>query len=192
MSAGFMTLLLRMSDVDIANYMKFVDNLDTDDEYEILLRTIDYLSFHGPNRYEAKSHADNGQNAYVYYFTEESTDEILKSCHGFELGFVFDNIDSEQVADLNKAKQLSAIMQQMWINFAKTGNPSIKKGEVPGVDDIKWDKYTSDNHNVMVLNSENPHQQVDPIQSNIDLIGNLFWDRYKVPDYDKLIYYGIE
>ena len=186
MSADFMTLFLRMSEEDRKNYIEFLGNLDTDDDYEMLLRTIDYVAFHGPNRYEAKTHADHGQNAYVYYFTEESTNMELLSYHGFELEFVFDNIDSKEVADIKKAEKLSDIMQQMWVNFAKSGDPSIKEGDLPGVGAIKWDKYTSENHNVMVLNSENPHQQVDPIQSNLDLIGNLFWTRYNVPNYENL------
>ena len=47
------------------------------DEYNKLLQFINYRSFHCPARLEAETHAANGQNAYVYYFTEEANDLLM-------------------------------------------------------------------------------------------------------------------
>lgn len=75
-------------------------------------------------RLEAETHAANGQNAYVYYFTEEANDPDPLSYHGYGLGFVLGNADEASAKDIPAAYRLSEIMQQMRVNFAKTGDPS--------------------------------------------------------------------
>ena len=153
--------------------------MQTADEYDNLLQFINYRSFHCPARYEAKTHAANGQNAYVYYFTEESNDPERLSDHGYDLGFVLGNVEEDRAKDIPAAWKLSEIMQQMWVNFAKTGDPSLNEGEVEGVDAIRWDKYQADDYKVMVLDSQGCQMESDPIREGSDLIEDLFWLRIK-------------
>ena len=112
--------LSKMDDGQKAIYDTFMSAQDGD-EYNKLLQFINYRSFHCPARLEAETHAANGQNAYVYYFTEEANDPDLLSCHGYDLGFVLGNVDEASAKDIPAAYRLSGIMQQMWVNFAKTG-----------------------------------------------------------------------
>lgn len=70
-------------------------------------------------------------------------------------------------------------MQQMWVNFAKTGDPSLKSGDVDGVGNIKWDKYNDDNCPVMVLDSESTRLEDNPIKEQAELLEDLFWLRIK-------------
>lgn len=170
--------LADMNDDQKERFEKFM-SLQKGDEYNNLLQFINYRSFHCPSIYEAKTHSARGQNTYVYYFTEESNDEDLLSCHGFDLGFTLGNVEEDKVKDIPSAYKLSEIMQQMWVNFAKTGDPSLKSGDVDGVGDIKWDKYNDDNCPVMVLDSESTRLEDNPIKEQAELLEDLFWLRIK-------------
>ena len=172
------TMLAKMDEDQKARYEKFM-SLQEGDEYNKLLQYINYIAFHCPSRYEAKTHAANGQNTYVYYFTEESNDPVRLSDHGYDLGFVLGNVEENRAKDIPAAWKLSEIMQQMWVNFAKTGDPSLNEDEVEGVDAIKWDKYQADDYKVMVLDSQGCQPENDPIREGSDLIEDLFWLRIK-------------
>ena len=168
----------KMSDDERARFEQFETSL-TGDEYDTMLEIVNYISFHCANRFEAKTHAERGQNAYVYFFTEESNNPDLLSYHAFELGYVFGDIWTDEVKDEEEAWALSRIMQKMWVNFALTGDPSIKKGDVEGVDEIRWEKYDVDEKKVMVINSEKTGMEIDPLKGNIDLIGDVFWAKLR-------------
>ena len=168
----------QLNEDESARLDRFMNSMDCD-EYDRLLQFVNYLSFHSPDRFEAKTHAEREQNTYVYFFAEDSSDPDLLSYHAFELGYVFDNLMPEYVKDMDVAKGLSRVMQKMWVNFAKTGDPSIKEGDVEGVEAIRWDKYDADEQKVMVINSEKCGMETDPIKDNIDLIGDLFWAKFR-------------
>lgn len=168
------SMLASINDEQKARYKKF-KSMQEGDEYNKLLQLINYRSFHAPSRYEAKTHAANGQNAYVYYFTEESNDKDILSFHGYELGFVFGNVEEDKAKDIPAAYKLSEIMQQAWVNFAKTGDPSLKYGEVDGVGEIKWEKYDLVNYPVMIFDTKGTKLVKDPIKEGSDLLKDFFW-----------------
>ena len=67
----------------------------------------------------------------------------IGSCHAAEVSYVLNNLDWPEVSGPNQSPEFAEILQRMWINFAKTGDPSI-----PG---IEWPEFTKENWNVMVL-----------------------------------------
>lgn len=171
--------LSKMDDGQKAIYDTFMSAQDGD-EYNKLLQFINYRSFHCPARLEAETHAANGQNAYVYYFTEEANDPDLLSYHGYDLGFVLGNVDEASAKDIPAAYRLSEIMQQMWVNFAKTGDPSLNDGDVDGVGAIRWDKYEANDYPVMVFDAQETRQESDPVKEGSDVLMDLF--RLKIKD----------
>lgn len=172
------TMLAKMTEDQKARYETFM-SLQKGDEYNKMLQYINYIAFHCPSRYEAKTHAANKQNTYVYYFTEESNDPDLLSCHGYDLGFVLGNVEENKAKNIPAAWKLSKIMQQMWVNFAKTGDPSLNDGEVDGIGAIKWDKFVSNDYPVMIFDSAETKQVKDPLQESNDLVEDLFWLKIK-------------
>lgn len=171
--------LSKMDDGQKAIYDTFMSAQDSD-EYNKLLQFINYRSFHCPARLEAETHAANGQNAYVYYFTEEANNPDLLSYHGYDLGFVLGNVDEASAKDIPAAYRLSEIMQQMWVNFAKTGDPSLNDGDVDGVGAIRWDKYEANDYPVMVFDAQETRQESDPVKEGSDVLMDLF--RLKIKD----------
>ncbi len=178
MQKSLKTLESKMNDDQKKRLEKFM-SMQKGDEYDKLLQFINYVSFHCPARYEAETHVANGQNAYVYYFTEEANDSDLLSHHGFDLGFTLGNVEEDKVKDVDAAWELSDIMQQMWVNFAKTGDPSLKEGDLEGIGEIKWDRYDLNKCPVMVFNSKATRQERDPVKEGSDLLKDFFWLRIK-------------
>ena len=178
MKALVSNALADMNDKQKADFKKFM-SLQKGDEYDNLLEFINYRSFHVPARFEATSQINSGGNAYVYFFAEESNDKELLSYHGYDIDFVLGNLEKNKVKELKSAENLSKIMQQMWVNFAKTGDPSLKDGDIKGVNAIKWEQYKADSYPVMVFDAKNTGLKSDPAKIGSDLLQDIFWLRIK-------------
>ena len=59
---------------------------------------------------------------YEYYFTK--TNNILSNYHAGELPYAYGNLWRHPGLYDQEDYELSEIMQQYWVNFAKTGNPN--------------------------------------------------------------------
>ena len=85
---------------------------------------------------------------YMYLFSWQSPvmDGMYKAMHCMELPFVFDNIDKceEMTGGGKEAYALADKMSSAWINFARTGNPNVKK--LPG-----WPAYSQQNGATMIF-----------------------------------------
>ena len=94
----------------------------------------------------AKSHAKNGGNTYVYLWEKESAIPNLRACHAVELSYVLNNLDDTIYTGEPADPKLASIVQDMWVNFAITGNPSTK--------DYTWEEYDETSGNTIVLGDE--------------------------------------
>ncbi len=70
----------------------------------------------------------NNQPAYNYLFTWKSPamGGILGACHALEIGFVFGNYDDTFCGTGPDADALSLRIQDAWVAFARTGDPSCE------------------------------------------------------------------
>jgi para-nitrobenzyl esterase len=88
------------------------------------------IVFRWPSLQLAAAHVSQGNTAFVYLFEWESPafDGILGSCHALELPFVFGAVHVPVVQLFSGGgpvvDTLSQQMQQAWLSFAKSGNPS--------------------------------------------------------------------
>ena len=64
-----------------------------------------------------------GGKCYTYFYRVESSDPIRKSAHFEEVPIVFAH--PEFVDGRPYDPTFSKTMRQMWVQFAKTGNPSL-------------------------------------------------------------------
>lgn len=91
-------------------------------------------------------------SAYLFRFDWESPLDggKLKSPHGAEIWFVFDNTGISPAANAGgeAARALAAKMSETWIAFARTGNPNALESGLP-----IWRPYDTTNHAMMLFNN---------------------------------------
>lgn len=86
------------------------------------------LGFRLPATRIAEAQCRNGQAAYHYIFTWKSPalNGLMGSCHLLEIGFVFGTYDNVFCGSDPAVKSLSTKIQDAWLAFARTGNPSCQ------------------------------------------------------------------
>ena len=140
------------------------------------------LIFRGPAIAQAESHAKNGGKHYMYYWTKASAIEHYGACHAVELAYVFNNLDDTVFTGEPADPALAAAVQEMWVNFAKTGDPSSAE--------IAWEPYDGVSRRTMIL-GDDIHMTSDPLPEQRVLMKPLlkyrFNGQYKAADY-ALIY----
>ncbi len=81
------------------------------------------LMFRGPAIEMAQRHAAAGGRTYMYYWTKPLSEPIYGACHGAEVSYVLNTGRQIKSGD-DHNPALASEVQQMWVNFAATGNPS--------------------------------------------------------------------
>lgn len=119
------------------------------------------IMFRLPAIRQAESHSRNGGKVYMYYWTKPSAIKYRGACHAVELSYVFGNIDETIYTGERSDPELAELVMQMWVNFAKTGNPSVG--------DLVWAPYSENDRATMVLEEE-PHLQRDVLEDQRRLL----------------------
>jgi para-nitrobenzyl esterase len=109
---------------------------DNSSAVEILTAIQTDLMFRIPTLRLIEAQCGNNQPAYNYLFTWKSPvmGGALGSCHALEIGFVFGNYDRTFCGSGPDADALSRKIQDAWLAFARTGNPSCQSLG-------KWEAY---------------------------------------------------
>ena len=129
--------------------MQYVDafmELQTDEKKWNLTEFYNEILFRIPALKQAELHAENGGNAFVYQWTYPGEDKTIGACHAIELSYIFNNLQETIYTGDNINEELADIAQNMWVNFARTGNPSTSE--------IDWPTYSKENKNTMILGDE--------------------------------------
>jgi para-nitrobenzyl esterase len=95
---------------------------------EILSAIQTDLMFRMPALELVEAQWDNKQLAYSYLFTWKSPvmGGALGACHALEIGFVFGKYDATFCGTGPDADKLARCMQDAWLAFARTGDPSCE------------------------------------------------------------------
>ena len=100
------------------------------------------LLFRVPMLAEANTYA--GKN-YVYYWEYPSGLPGIGACHALDIPYVLNHTAALAQFQINQS--LSEKVQAMWVNFAKTGNPSTSA--------VTWPEYNTSTQAAMII-SETP------------------------------------
>lgn len=128
--------------------------------------------FRAGQMYQAIAHAKQGGKEFFYRVDKEiegPKQETLKACHAVELPFVFGNFDNEQAKNTKENRAYAKQLQRMWINFAKTGNPSLSAQDNPDGKAVEWQPFTDDTRKVMILAQGNLHMEDNPEAERTEL-----------------------
>jgi para-nitrobenzyl esterase len=104
--------------------------------------------FYLPSVHLAEAHAPHAGGTYLYEFAWPSPafGGLLGACHGLELGFVFDTLDTlgltgpQGMVGENPSVELARRVHQTWITFATTGDPG-------------WAPYSTQQRSAMRINT---------------------------------------
>ena len=120
------------------------------------------IMFRLPAIAQAENHSENKGNVYMYYWKEESKIPLYKACHAVELAYVFYNIDETIYIGEQADEGLARAVSTMWVNFAKTGNPSLE--------DIEWNKYDSKERKTIIFKKDNIKVESDILAKQRELL----------------------
>ena len=141
------------------------------ESYDPYCKWFSQLMFNAPCLRLSENQAKAGGKSFTYYFTVESAIPMMKSGHGMALAPLFKH--PEMDGDTGRAfdETFSKTMRKMWVQFAKTGNPSISADISPDGKAKEWPLYDLKDKQVMVFDEFNIHQEKESQRKIVD------WDR---------------
>jgi para-nitrobenzyl esterase len=113
----------------VAAYRKARENRgDATTPSDIISAIQTDLMFRMPALELVEAQRDNKQLVYSYLFTWKSpvAGGALGACHALEIGFVFGKYDDTFCGTGPDADKLARCMQDAWLAFARTGDPSCE------------------------------------------------------------------
>ena len=151
----------KISKEDMVNVKAFMKNAKGNKVARIT-EFYNEIMFRLPAIAQAESHSENKGNVYMYYWKEESKIPLYKACHAVELAYVFYNIDETIYIGEQADEGLARAVSTMWVNFAKTGNPSLE--------DIEWNKYDSKERKTIIFKKDNIKVESDILAKQRELL----------------------
>ena len=139
--------------------------------YEKDSRFFSHVWFIDPIFKLSECQTKGGGKSYTYYFTPESTVPLVKSGHSIELAGIFNH--PEETSDTGRVfdETFSKTMRKMWVQFAKTGHPSLSAEISPDGKAKVWPLYDLKDKRVMVFDEFNIHPEKEAQRNIVD------WDR---------------
>ena len=134
-------IAMSFDDEQNSNAKRFLDIVPKDNPWPHA-EFLNDLMFRGPAIEMAQRHAAAGGKTYMYYWTKSLSEPIYGACHGSEVCYVLNTGLQIKTGDVHNPV-LASEVQQMWVNFATTGNPSTPAHY--------WPAYESQQRATMVL-----------------------------------------
>jgi len=148
------------------------------ESYEPYCKWFSQLMFNAPCIRLSEEQVKAGGKSFTYYFTVESALPLMKSAHGMALAPLFKHPD--MVADTGRAfdETFSKTMRKMWVQFAKTGNPSVSAALSPDGKAKEWPLYDLKEKKVMVFDEFNIHPEKEAQRKIVDWERSYFLTKY--------------
>ena len=108
------------------------------ESYERTGRLFDQIVFIAPLFRMLENQTKAGGKAYAYYFTPESSLPIMRCGHAVELSSVLKHPEIIDYTGRAFDETFSKTMRKMWVQFAKTGNPSLSADISPDGKAKQW------------------------------------------------------
>ena len=150
----------------------FLENArDVSHEYLSITRLFEQIMFKAPLIRMSENQTMGGGKSYTYYFTPESSIPRMRCAHTIEISTVFNHPEENLITGRRFDETFSKTLRRMWIQFAKTGDPSLSADLSPDGKAHEWPLYDLDNKYVMVFDEFNIHPEKEKERQIVD------WDR---------------
>ncbi len=141
------------------------------EDYEHVPRIIEHLWYTAPLIRLSENQTMAGGKSYTWLFTVESTVPFMKCAHSIELTTLLNHPDNTDYTGRRFDETFSKTMRRMWVQFAKTGNPSLTADISPDGRDHEWTPYDIENKHIMVFDEFDIHMEKESDRKLVD------WDR---------------
>ena len=158
----------------VESYMK--DARDVTETYSSTDRLFDQIGFIAPLFRLSENQTMGGGKSYTYFFTPESKYPLMKSGHALELPVVFnrEKVDPERDFD----ETFSKTLRKMWVQFAKTGDPSLSADISPDGKEKVWPLYDLKDKQVMIFDEFDIHPEKESERGICDWERIYFLTKY--------------
>ena len=129
----------------------------TGESYEPTVRLLSQYMFIAPQIRLSEEQAKGGGKSYTYYFRVESSAPLIKAGHITELSALFNHPEITFFTGRAYDETFCKTLRKMWIQFAKTGNPSLTADMSPDGKAKEWPLYDTGEKKVMVLDEFDIH-----------------------------------
>ena len=143
------------------------------ESWEAYSRLVTQSWFAAPCVRMSENQTNVGGKSYTYFYRVEASTPKLKAAHGEELPIVFCHPDDTDV-DATFCKT----MRKMWVQFAKTGNPSLSAEISPDGKAKEWPLYDLGEKKVMVLDEQDIHPAKESEVKIVDWAKTYFLTKY--------------
>ena len=110
-------------------------------EYSSTTHLFDQIVFRAPLFRMSENQTKAGGKSYTYFFTPEASLPLMKCGHALELSSVLNHPENTIYTGRAFDETFSKTMRKMWVQFAKTGNPSLSAEESPDGKAHEWPLY---------------------------------------------------
>ena len=148
----------------IENFLSSVEG----EKYEKDSRLFSQLWFNAAHIRLSEEQTKAGGKSYTYYFTPESTLPYMKCGHATELASVLRHPEETVFTGRAYDETFSKTMRKMWVQFAKTGNPSLTADISPDGKAHEWPLYDLENKKVMVFDEFDIHPEKESDRKIVD------------------------
>jgi para-nitrobenzyl esterase len=141
------------------------------ESYEPYCKWFSQLMFNAPCIRLSEEQTKAGGKSYTYYFTVESALPLMKCGHGMALAPLFKHPELDGDTGRPFDETFSKTMRKMWVQFAKTGNPSLSADQSPDGKAHEWPLYDVNDKQLMILDEQDIHLEKESQRKILD------WDR---------------
>ena len=151
---------------------------DVSPEYTFDSRLFDQIVFIAPLFRMSENQTKAGGRNYTYFFTPESGTPLIHSGHAIELSVVFNHPEETLVTGRALDETFCKTLRRMWVQFAKTGNPSLTADISPDGKAKEWPMYDLKEKYVMVFDEFNIHPEKEAERKILDWEKTYFLTKY--------------
>ena len=169
--------LAQLTDEEKALVDSFYNDLQGE-TYEKICRLYDQAWFIAPLFRLSENQTKAGGKSYTYYFTVESSLPLMKSGHAVELSAVLNHPEEKEITGRAFDETFCKTMRKMWVQFAKTGNPSLSAEISPDGKAHEWPLYNLKDKEIMVFDEFNIHPEKESVLKILDWNRCYFLTKY--------------
>ena len=141
-------------------------------------RLYDHIMFVGPQFRLTEDQTKGGGKSYMYLFTPESALPGVGCGHASELATVFNHPEETELAGRAFDETFAKTMRKMWVQFAKTGDPSLSADISPDGKAKEWPLYDLKDKKIMLLDEFDIHPEKESVIKIVDWERTYFLTNY--------------